>query len=157
MPLRHAHRGGLRASTIQSGSIAPRVISDIPNVPGRTPRGICEESRWAEGLGYRVRPRRSRPVPEARTRFICETPDGQKGFCYETCVPDEPNPCPPGTYLEYVCDEMGCYEVCVDFPQECPEGQIPVTYCDDDNGCYTVCEDQNGGGEPDPGQDPDQP
>ncbi|MBL8739548.1 MAG: hypothetical protein JNK04_00595 [Myxococcales bacterium] len=67
-----------------------------------------------------------------------------KGFCYEQCVPDDPNQCPPGSHVEIVCVDDGsgmgfCYEECVpDDPNQCP----PDTYLDvvcDEMGCYEVC------------------
>ena len=71
--------------------------------------------------------------PGTHEEWVC--PGCTDEDCYPICVPDDP--CPPGSRLDFVCDELGCYEVCIP-ADPCPPGSYLGFVCDE-FGCYEAC------------------
>jgi hypothetical protein len=62
-------------------------------------------------------------------------------------MPEDPM-CPPGTQLDVICDQYGCWEECVGYPEPCPPGTYLDLVCDQ-YGCWEECV-----GDPEPGMQP---
>lgn len=101
---------------------------------GGSDAGVAEPSQcWTECVS--VDPT---CPPGMHEETYCEPScDGDMGTCSTQCVPD--SFCPPDTYSEWICDEMGCWEQCTPIDPVCPPDSYPEMVCDENGNCYTQC------------------
>ncbi|MEZ4446616.1 MAG: hypothetical protein R3B72_46485 [Polyangiaceae bacterium] len=114
----------------------PNGCPEPPVEPGEECYPVCVPENVC-GPGFHEDLVCSDPMPGP-----CLDPNGcppEPGECVPTCVPDE-DECPPGTHLDFFCDETGCSEICWGDEEPCPPGLIPEVQCDQ-YGCFEICID----------------